>query len=156
MLLAIDVGNTRVKVHNLDRGGTLSFDTSTIIDLANARKIVNPGTVKDIKMIGASVVPNVKKLIDEASEDVVGGKPIWIDASMPLGIQIEYRTPETLGADRLANVLGGFELCKPPFIVVDLGTASKFEVVDEAGRYVGGSIMPSAQMGLQSLSSETA
>ena len=156
MLLAIDVGNTRTKVYNLTRGGELSFETPTIIDKENAKKVINPGLQKDVAMIGASVVPKVGRFIDEASEEVLGKKPVWINASMDLGLKIAYKTPETLGADRLANVLGAFEVCDPPFIIVDLGTATKFEAVDHEGTYLGGSIMPSAQMGLRSLRFETA
>src|SRR5689334_8251474 len=108
MLLAIDVGNTRVKIHNLDRGGTLSFETPTILDVENAKKVINPGLDRNIRIIGASVVPKVRDLIDKASEEVLKIKPVWINAALPLGLVIDYKTPETLGADRLANVLGAF------------------------------------------------
>jgi type III pantothenate kinase len=156
MLLAIDVGNTSTKVYNMPRGGQRTFDTPAIINRESARQVIDPGMHKDVVLIGASVVPNVKKYIDEASEEVIGKKPVWIEASMPLGVTIAYKTPETLGADRLANVLGALELAKPPIIVVDLGTATKFEAISHDGIYLGGSIMPSAQMGLRSLRSDTA
>jgi len=156
MLSAIDVGNTLTKVYNLDRGGTVTLETPTIIDVENALKVIKPGTAKDIVLIGASVVPKVQKLIDQACDEARVRKPTWIHATMPLGVQIDYKTPETLGADRIANVLGAFELCEPPFIVVDMGTATKLEVVDHERRYIGGSILPSAQMGLRSLRFDTA
>jgi type III pantothenate kinase len=155
MLLAIDVGNTKTKVHNLSRGGTLSFDTPVIRDIADAGALVYWEKERATSIIGASVVPNVRDLIDEASYDFLSIDPVWIDASSPLGLKIGYKTPETLGADRIANVLGAFEICNPPFVVVDLGTATKFEVVDREGTYVGGSIMPSSEMGLRSLKSGT-
>lgn len=156
MLLAIDVGNTRTKVYNRTRGGELFFETASIIDKEHARKVIEPGLQKDMTMIGASVVPSVRRFIDEASEELLGKKPVWIDASMQLGVPIAYKSPETLGADRLANVIGALDIAKPPLIVVDLGTATKFEAIDHEGKYLGGSIMPSAKMGLKSLRSGTA
>lgn len=156
MLLAIDVGNTRTKVYNLDRGGKVEVETSSIVDVESARKPLGIDRHSGIKIIGCSVVPRVATLIDEACKDTLGLKPVWIDGLSPLGLKIEYRTPETLGADRVANVLGALKIAQPPLIVVDLGTATKIEAVDSEGTYVGGSIMPSAQMGLKSLEAETA
>lgn len=156
MLLAIDVGNTRTKVYNRTRGGELTFETSSIVDLQSAAKVLGIGRHSGATIIGASVVPRVAQLIDEASRESHCSPPVWISGLTPLGFRIAYTTPETLGADRVANVLGALQIATPPLIVVDLGTATKIEAVDHEGTYLGGSIMPSAQMGLRSLQTDTA
>jgi type III pantothenate kinase len=60
----------------------------------------------------------------------------------PLGIAIDYPKPSSIGADRLANVVGCAALHGTPAIVVDFGTATTFDVLSPAGSYVGGVIAP--------------
>src|SRR2546423_14267670 len=116
MLLAIDVGNTLTKVWNVTRGGHAGKRTSEIANAADAKELLDSARNKDLKIIGCSVVPSVSIIFDEASRDLSTREPTWINASLPLGIDIRYETPTTLGADRIANALGALELCKPPII----------------------------------------
>ena len=58
------------------------------------------------------------------------------------GITIDYPTPQTIGADRLANALAARKLFGAPVVVVDFGTAVTFDVVNKRGAYVGGIIAP--------------
>jgi type III pantothenate kinase len=59
-----------------------------------------------------------------------------------MGVTIEYPKPESIGADRLANVAAVAELYECPAIVVDFGTAVTFDVVSERRSYIGGVIAP--------------
>ena len=72
---------------------------------------------------------------------------LWLDSKLKLGITIDYPKPESIGADRLANVVAVAELYGSPAIVVDFGTAATFDVVSEGCRYIGGVIAP----GLESM-----
>jgi type III pantothenate kinase len=58
------------------------------------------------------------------------------------GVGIQYPRPETIGPDRLANAVAARHHFGAPVVVVDFGTAVTFDVVDRAGRYIGGIIAP--------------
>jgi type III pantothenate kinase len=68
------------------------------------------------------------------------------------GVPIHTDNPREVGADRIVNALAAAELYGGPAIVVDLnGTATIFDVVDEAGRYIGGAIAPGVELSLDAL-----
>ena len=75
----------------------------------------------------------------------------------PVPISNRYRTPETLGSDRLAAVIGASSL-KPAtdLLIIDAGTCITDEVIDARGNYWGGNIAPGMQMRLRALHEFTA
>lgn len=68
---------------------------------------------------------------------------IYLDEHVPLPIKVEYKTPATLGKDRLAAVVGANYL-KPgeDILVIDAGTAITYDLVNASGIYLGGNISP--------------
>jgi len=150
MLLAIDIGNTRVKMSQ-PGGGEVIFTNEKFRAKDDATFAFSRFGKVDVLGIGASVVPEIKSLIDAAYLKLYGREVVWIDATMSLGIEILYKTPKKLGADRLANVIAASKLYQTPLVVVDFGTATKLDVVNQAGAYLGGAILPGVQMGLAAL-----
>jgi type III pantothenate kinase len=69
---------------------------------------------------------------------------------------IRVDNPAEAGADRLVNAFAGLRLYGAPVIVVDMGTATTFDVVDATGAFVGGAIAPGMALGAQALASQTA
>jgi len=69
---------------------------------------------------------------------------------------ILYENPREVGPDRIADAVGAFDLFGGPCIVVDLGTATTFEVVSAAGEYMGGAIMPGIAVSLEALYQQAA
>jgi type III pantothenate kinase len=68
------------------------------------------------------------------------------------GVPIHTDNPREVGADRIVNALAAVELYGGPAIVVDLnGTATIFDVVDDANRYIGGAIAPGVELSLEAL-----
>ena len=67
------------------------------------------------------------------------------------GMPILYDNPKEVGADRVANAVGAFDLYGGPCIVVDLGTATTFDAISEAGEYLGGAITPGVAISLEAL-----
>jgi type III pantothenate kinase len=65
-----------------------------------------------------------------------------VGAGLDLGVGIDYPSPRTIGADRLANAAACAALHGFPCIVVDFGTAVTFDVISQAGDYIGGVIAP--------------
>lgn len=68
-----------------------------------------------------------------------------------LGIDVKLDRPEEVGADRVVNAIGGKARHEAPLIIVDLGTATTFDVVDRDGNYCGGAIAPGINLSLRAL-----
>lgn len=68
-----------------------------------------------------------------------------------LGVKVFLDRPEEVGADRLVNAVGAFEEYGGPKIIVDFGTATTFDVMDEDGSYLGGAIAPGVNLSLEAL-----
>ena len=82
--------------------------------------------------------------------------PIVFATKKSVGIRIDRRISETVGADRLVNALAGWERYRKPLIIVDFGTATTFDVIDAKGTYAGGAIAPGIQLANRSLYDYTA
>jgi type III pantothenate kinase len=67
------------------------------------------------------------------------------------GMPILYDNPKEVGADRVANAVGAYDLYGGPCIVVDMGTATTFDAISEAGEYLGGAITPGVAISLEAL-----
>lgn len=89
-----------------------------------------------------SVVPRLTTIAQKALAEERGIPCRELTADAVVGVGIEYPHPETIGPDRLANAVAAKSHFGAPVIVVDLGTAVTFDVVDENGNYVGGVIAP--------------
>ncbi|MCC8171968.1 MAG: type III pantothenate kinase [Parabacteroides sp.] len=68
---------------------------------------------------------------------------VWLDETVPVPVTIDYQTPQTLGKDRLAAIVGAHYL-RPgcDLLVIDAGTAITYELVDKTGTFLGGNISP--------------
>ncbi len=73
------------------------------------------------------------------------------EGGVDLGIAIRIDRPEEVGADRVVNAVAAHRLYGGPLIVVDFGTATTFDVVDEDGGYAGGIIAPGINLSLDAL-----
>ncbi len=78
------------------------------------------------------------------------------DPAVDLGTKALVERPGEVGADRLVNAIGAHLLFPGALIVVDFGTATTFDVVDEAGNYRGGAIAPGINLSLEALHMGTA
>ena len=68
---------------------------------------------------------------------------VFFDEHVALPLQVNYETPNTLGKDRLAAVVGANYLCpNRNVLVIDAGTAITYEMVEASGIYIGGNISP--------------
>ena len=72
------------------------------------------------------------------------------------GLSILYDNPKEVGADRVADAVGAFDLYGGPSIVVDMGTATTFDAISAQGEYLGGAIVPGIAISLEALFSHAA
>jgi type III pantothenate kinase len=93
-------------------------------------------------IIIASVVPPVDSTLRQVCESYFHIEPMFVEPGIKTGMPMLIDNPTELGADRLADSIAAFERYGGPCIVVDFGTATKFEVISARGEYMGGAIAP--------------
>jgi type III pantothenate kinase len=99
-----------------------------------------PSQVTDI--IIASVVPPVDSILRQVCETYFHVEPLFVEPGIKTGMTLLIDNPSELGADRIADCIAAYERYGGPCIVVDFGTATKFEVISARGEYLGGAIAP--------------
>jgi len=102
-----------------------------------------------------SVVPKAKEILLNRVSSISTEIFCLTSESCP-GLPIEYPRPCEIGSDRIANSYAVFKRYTLPAIVIDLGTATTFDVITQSGGYVGGVILPGPQGMLDYLSNQTA
>ncbi len=167
MLLAVNANNTNVKFAVYD-GDTLKGDWRLHTSPARTADEYMVWLTQLMGMVGlkpadingaiiATVVPptlfNLKQLCKRYfhTAPVVVGEP-----EVALGIKVLIDRPQEVGADRLANAVGGHLLYRQPLVVVDFGTATTFDVISAEGDYCGGVIAPGINLSLEALHGATA
>jgi len=107
-------------------------------------------------IVVSCVVPPVLRQLREMSIREFHLEPVVVDSVLEMGMPILYDNPKELGADRIANAIGGYVEYGGPLIVVDFGTSTNFDVVSEDGAYLGGAIAPGVSISVDALTERTA
>lgn len=154
MNLCIDIGNTRTKLGIFD-------DENTTIATRRAGKIGTRVLDNLIDAYGIKnvIVSSVAKADEELGRFFAGEVQYFIELThqTPLPVENLYKTPETLGKDRLAGAIGAWqEFPLQHNLVVDAGTCLKFDLITADAKYHGGSIHPGIDMRFQALQHFTA
>ena len=165
MLLAIDVGNTNIvfgafKGKELIHDWRISSDQKKTSDefgmlvtemLANVQ--LKPVDIEAVIM--SSVVPNIMHTMQNMIVKYFHQYPMIVGAGVKTGINIRYDNPKEVGADRIVNAVAALERYGGPCIIIDLGTAITFCVVDDKKNYLGGLILPGISISAEALVSRT-
>lgn len=172
MLLAADVGNTNVVFALFEQGGDgerrirarwrIATDPRRTGDeyavwLLQLLQIEGVGREEITQILVASVVPRADHNLTVLAQKYFGITPVIAgqgEARWPFEIDVDQ--PSSLGADRALNILAAHRKYGGDLIVVDFGTATKFEAVDFNGTYKGGIIAPGINLSLDALVGKTA
>ena len=103
-----------------------------------------------------SVVPPLVAAFEELLQQYFSISPLVVGAGVRTGVRIRMDNPREVGADRIVNAAATKHLYDGPAIIVDLGTATTFDVVSKEGDYVGGVIAPGVAVAAESLTGRTA
>ena len=150
--LTIDIGNTSIKY--------AVFDGQ---DMIHSQRIMG----HDIAVIADDISayrPTHALICSTASLDEIQKRMLQsltadtriLSHTTPRPIHNQYKSPQTLGMDRLAAAVGAYTEVKEAVMVIDMGTAITYDFVDADGNYVGGNIAPGVQMRLNALHDYTA
>ena len=172
MLLAVDAGNTQtvVGLYEVDddsasgrrpedglldhwRVSTAASRTSDeLAVLIQGFLALRRLTLHDLVGIAVSSgVPKVTAALRDLSERYLDFEPIVIEPGVRTGIAILYENPKEVGADRIANAVGAYDLYGGPTIVADFGTATTCDAISANGEYLGGAIAPGIEISMDAL-----
>jgi len=166
MLMAIDVGNSKVAFGIFEGGKfklSLSMATgihrmtdeyaSLLFNLLYYHKI-EKGDIKEAIM--CSVVPPLVHVFQELCRRYLEIPLLNIEPGVRTGVRINLDNPREVGPDRIVNAAAAYRLYGGPTIVIDMGTATTFDVISEEGSYLGGAIAPGMEMASEALYTRTA
>ncbi len=148
MNLIIDIGNTVAKI--------AVFADADIVEVVYDSNV----TLEHLPEVccryscDKAIVATVIDLSDRAAAQLASlpVPVLWLDEKTPLPVENLYETPQTLGYDRIAAVVGANEqFPDKDLLVVDAGTCITYEFIDAMGRYHGGNISPGLQMRFKAL-----
>jgi type III pantothenate kinase len=150
--LIIDQGNTALKIALFEGDRLISKAVIENNQSADLLRWLQKNVLEPVNVISSSVVNQKLSL---SSIQMIN--ELNLNSKTPLPVQIDYKSPETLGNDRIANACGIWKLNpKKNSLAVDLGTCIKYDLVTADGVYRGGAISPGLAMRYRSLHEFTA
>ncbi len=159
MLLAIDIGNSSITTGlfapELTVQKVQTHPLKTPSDYADILREILEGKSPDGVAL-CSVVPGHTGAVSEGAKSATGKEPLVISHESAHGLKLDIKSPEELGADRIAESAAAAELFGAPVVVVDLGTATTLNFIGKGGIYIGGAILPGPVLMGRALSGETA
>ncbi len=186
MLLALDVGNTNtvLGLYRLDSEGAgdqvssehagpkdaapelaahwrITTHRAQTVDeygvfFVNLFEMHGMATSQVTHIIISSVVPPVETTLRRVCEEYFHIEPLFVEPGIKTGMPMLIDNPTELGADRIADCVAAFARYGGPCIVVDFGTATKFEMISARGEYLGGAIAPGIGLSADALFSHAA
>lgn len=156
MLLAIDVGNTQILI-GLYAGAELTDHWRLA---TNSERTADEYSVLVRQFIGgveiegvaiSSVVPRATAALRGMTTRYFGVEPIVVEPGTRTGMPILTDNPKEVGADRIVNAIGAYDLYGGPTIVIDFGTATVIDAVSEKGELLGCAILPGVEISMDAL-----
>ena len=161
MILVVDIGNTFVTIglyKNKKLEGISRFEHKHNMQAFALSKIFSSvyEKINPQDAIISSVADEITNEMIEAINDTYKINPLILTSDLELDINLKVKAPETIGADRLANIYAASILYPDkPLIVIDSGTATTFDILDNNGDFIGGIIMPGLEMQFKALNEHT-
>jgi type III pantothenate kinase len=161
MLLAIDVSNTNTKLGLFEASELVhSFRISTdrertgdelgvLIHGLFGSAGIELAAVDSVAI--SLVVPTLRRSFDALVRRYFAVEPMFVEPGIKTGLKIQVENPAEVGADRIVNSIAAHHLEGGPTVVVDFGTATTFDVISEAGDYLGGVIAPGMLISAEAL-----
>ena len=110
---------------------------------------LNKDEVHDV--IISSVVPDVMYSLNSAIMKYFGTKPLIVGPGVKTGIRIATDNPKEIGADRIVDAVAGYTLYGGPVLVIDYGTGTTYDLVDETGAFQAGITSPGIEISAKAL-----
>ncbi|RKY55960.1 MAG: type III pantothenate kinase [Candidatus Neomarinimicrobiota bacterium] len=151
-LLCIDIGNTQIVIALMNDTkvlDTIRIPSTPLLSvpdyIAPIKYLLSELKIESEKIDGSiisSVVPRLTIPFQDVCKILFDSTALIVNHTLPLDLKINYDDPAEVGADRICNAVGALEQYSAPLIVVDMGTATTFDIVSKNREYLGGVIMP--------------
>jgi len=166
MLLALDIGNTNVKLgvfegERLRATWRIATDPAKLADeygVVIIELLAVEGVARsdiDSAVVG-SVVPTLTPVFEALCRRFFSVTALRVGAGVKTGLRVLYEDPREVGPDRIAGAVAALRLHAPPLIVVHTGTATVIEAISRDGEYLGGAIAPGIGVGAEALAQRAA
>lgn len=167
MLLCLDIGNTHILGGVFNKENLIiRFRYAThLIGTADQfgiflTNILHTNKIKPAQISAAascSVVPSLDYTIKHMISLYVGSPHYVLQAGVKTGLNIKYKNPSEVGADRIANAIGAVtRFPQKNIIIVDMGTATTICAINKKRDYLGGTILPGMRLAMETLKNNTA
>lgn len=167
MILCLDIGNSHIY------GGVFAGDKSLLqfrypsatqctsdqlgvfFRSALRENELNPADIKQIAV--CSVVPSLDYSLRSSLIKYFAIEPFFLKAGVKTGLKLNYKNTHEIGADRIAGAIAAMhQFPEKNLIVIDLGTATTFDIISKDRAYLGGVIIPGIHMAMRALNENTA
>jgi type III pantothenate kinase len=162
MILCLDIGNSHMhggvfvkdqlqfQFRQASKTGSSSDEYGVFLRGVLRENDIDPKAIKSIAL--CTVVPEVLYSISACCQKYFEIEPFILQAGVKTGLQIAYKNPQDVGADRIANAIAvTHQFPNQDVIVIDLGTATTFCAISAHKRYMGGVILPGLKMSMTAL-----
>lgn len=161
MILVVDVGNTNIvlglyKEKELIHHWRLSTNRAATSD-EYGMMVYNLFGYADIKLeqvrgvIISSVVPPLIFALESMCKQYFQKTPYIVGPGIKTGLNIRTDNPKEVGADRIVNAVAALELYGAPCVIVDFGTATTYDYIDEKQQLIGSAIAPGIGISTEAL-----
>lgn len=147
MQLILDIGNSSSKF--------TVFNGDDLIELGHIKKESTHYEIADLltkhNHINKAIVSSVRENPSFISFVKKNITTLELNHTTPIPIKIRYKSPETLGRDRIASAVAASAIFGTPVLSIDAGTCITFDFINDHGEYLGGAISPGIDMRLKAL-----
>ncbi|MDO7908591.1 type III pantothenate kinase [Paenibacillus sp. JX-17] len=161
MILVVDIGNTNIvlgiyKGRELLHHYRISTSRQATVDeygvlIHNLFQMAHIEENEIEGVIISSVVPPLVNVIEATCMKYIHKKPLVVGPGIKTGLNLRYENPREVGADRIVNAVAAVDRYNGPLVVVDFGTATTFDCIDDKGNYLGGVIVPGIGISTEAL-----
>lgn len=164
MMLTLDIGNSHMhggifvkdqlifQFRKASKTGSSSDEYGIFLRSVLRENDIDPKAIESIAL--CSVVPEVLYSISACCQKYFALEPFILKAGVKTGLQIGYKNPQEVGADRISNAIAVTHIYpNQDVIVIDLGTATTFCAISKTKQYLGGVILPGLKMSMNALAS---
>jgi type III pantothenate kinase len=166
MVFTADLGNSSIALAVFNRDGSLVFRSNLSTDRAKCEDeylilLQNIFALYGVEpsaqgAIISSVVPQLTHSFSSAVSRLLGCKPLVVGPGIKTGLDIKIDQHSQLGSDLVANTVGAMAVHTPPFVIVDMGTATTITAVNPKSELCGVIILPGVRVALDALSANAA
>ena len=152
MLLVVDISNTNITLGVFNHSEIIAtFRITTkiqrtsdefgmlILSLLHSKEI-DGRQIQDV--IVSSVVPDVMHSFENSMLKYLGHQPVIVGPGIKTGIKMVTGNAREIGADRIVDAVGAYEIYGGPVIVIDFGTATTYDYITKDGEFAAGVTSP--------------